>query len=514
MGERSLKFKVAKGAAWVLAEKLSTQVIGLVVEIVLARLLTPNDYGIVALTLIFFTLANIIVDGGFGTALIQKKDADELDFNSVFYLNIALSLVAYSVLYFIAPLIAGFYNTPQLLKIIRVSAICVIFNAVSAVQNAELTRKMLFDRSFRVSLLAIAASGVCGVSMALLGFGAWSLVISSLVAGFVGMLSRWFIIAWRPKLIFSWQRLKPLFSYGWKMAVSSMLDSFFNQLSGLLIGKMYTKADLAFVNKGKMLPSVVMNEVDSTLARVSLPALVQRQDDTEALRVAMRRMIRCSTFLVFPMMVGVACCARSIVLLLYGTRWLEAVPFMQLACFSFALWPFHTINLRAIVVIGRSDMFLKLEILKKAISLVAMLISLQYGVLVFMCMTAFVVGPLGLVINSWPNRRLLGYSVEMQIRDVLPALMICGIEALVVTIIGYIYDSFVCSYVNTAGGGFTELIMIIGKLALQVLCGSVVYFSMAYYLRFEAFYEYICMAQSLNCDRYGIIETIVRRFRQ
>lgn len=514
MRERSLKFKVAKGAAWVLAEKLSTQVIGLVVEIVLARLLTPNDYGIVALTLIFFTLANIIVDGGFGSALIQKKDADELDFNSVFYLNIALSLVAYSVLYFVAPVMAGFYSTPELVMIIRVSAICVIFNAVSAVQNAELTKKMLFDRSFRVSFLAMIASGVCGVSMALLGFGVWSLVISSLAAGFVGMLSRWFIIAWRPKLMFSWQRLKPLYSYGWKMAVSSILDSFFNQLSGLLIGKMYTKSDLAFVTKGKMLPSVVMNEVDSTLGRVSLPALVQRQDDTAALRCAMRRMIRCSTFLVFPMMVGVAFCARSIVLLLYGTSWLKAVPFMQLACFSFALWPFHTINLRAIVVIGRSDMYLKLEITKKAIAFIAMLISLQYGVLVFMCVTAFVVGPLGLVINSWPNRRLLGYSLEMQIRDVLPALIICGFEALVVTIIGYIYDNSVFRYGNATCGGHIDLMVNIGKLLLQILCGAVVYFSMAYYLRFEALYEYMSMLQSLNCDRYGIIEKLARRFHQ
>lgn len=280
-----------------------------VVGMILARLLTPTDYGTVALTGIFFAVANVLVDGGFGNALIQKKDADDLDFNSVFYLNFVLSILVYIALFFVAPWIADFYKVPGLVAIVRVSALCFLFNAVNAIQNAELVKKMLFHLSFRISMITTFTSAICGITLAFMGFGVWALVWSSLLAGFAGVVSRWFIIAWRPRLMFSVARLKPLFSYGWKMAISGLLDSFFRQLAGLLIGKFYTRADLAYVHKGHALPSLAMNEVDGTLGRVSFPALVQLQDDKIKLRDAMRRMMMCSTFLVFPLMVGVAACA-------------------------------------------------------------------------------------------------------------------------------------------------------------------------------------------------------------
>ena len=208
----SLKSKVAKGAIWTLLEKLSTQAVGFVVGMILARLLTPNDYGTVALTAIFFAVANVLVDGGFGNALIQKKDADDLDFNSVFYLNLFMSVLAYAVLFIVAPWIAGFYKTPELTAIVRVSSICFLFNAVNAIQNAELTKKMRFHLSIRVSLITSFTSAVCGITLAFMGFGVWALVWSSLVTGLVGVVARWFIIAWRPRMVFSFQRLKPLFS--------------------------------------------------------------------------------------------------------------------------------------------------------------------------------------------------------------------------------------------------------------------------------------------------------------
>ena len=268
MSDQSLKSKVAKGAVWTLMEKLSTQGVGFVVSMVLARLLTPNDYGTVALTAIFFAVAGVIVDGGFGNALIQKNDADDLDFNSVFYLNIVLSVVAYIALFFAAPWIADFYKTPELKNIVRVSAFCFFFNAVNAIQGAELTKKMLFHMSFRISLITCFTSAICGITLAFLGFGVWALVLTSLITGFVGVVARCFIIAWRPRLMFSFSRLKPLFSYGWKMAFSGLLDSVFRELNGLLIGKFYSRADIAFVNKGRSLPSLAMNQVDETLAAI------------------------------------------------------------------------------------------------------------------------------------------------------------------------------------------------------------------------------------------------------
>ena len=470
-------------------EKLSTQVVGFVVGMVLARLLTPNDYGTVALTAIFFAVAGVLVDGGFGGALIQKKDADDLDFNSVFYLNLGLSVLAYVALFLAAPWIARFYDTPELTAIVRVSAMSFLFNAVNAIQNAELTKKMLFHLSFRISLITCFTSAVCGITLAFLGFGVWALVWSSLISGFVGVIARWFIIAWRPRLMFSWSRLKPLFSFGWKMAFSGLLDTFFTHVNGLLIGKFYSKEDLAFVNKGNSLPQLVMNQIDETLGRVSFPALVVMQDDRDRLRDAMRRMIQCSTFLVFPLMVGVALCSNTLLRLFYGVQWMPAVPYMMLACFSFALWPFHTVNLRGIVAVGRSDIFLKLEIVKKVLKLVVMLSALRYGVFAFVAASAFALGPMGVIINVWPNRRLLGYTIGMQLKDVFPTALICIVEAVVVCGVGLLSD--LCAVrLFVSDSGMIYMLFLAGTLFFQFVLGVVTFIMLAYAFKLKPMGEY------------------------
>lgn len=501
MSNQSLKSKVAKGAVWTLMEKLSTQAVQFVVGMVLARLLTPNDYGTVALTAIFFAVAGVLVDGGFGNALIQKKDADDLDFNSVFYLNIVLSVVAYIALFFSAPWIADFYKTPELKNIVRVSALCFFFNAVNAIQGAELTKKMLFHLSFRISLITCFTSAICGITLAFFGYGVWALVWSSLITGLVGVVARWFIIAWRPRLMFSSARLKPLFSYGWKMAASALLDQFFVNLNGLLIGKFYSKADLAYVNKGNSIPSLAMNEVDGTLGRVSFPALVLMQDDKEKLREAMRRMIQCSTFLVFPLMVGIAACSHSLLRLLYGSQWTPAAPYMMLACFSLALWPFHTINLRGIMAVGRSDIFLKLEIIKKALKLVVILISFRYGVFVFMASSAFALGPLSVIINAWPNKKLLGYTIPMQIKDVLPTAMICIAEAVAVFGVDMACNAIYAHLGGQESGG-AMMTFLAGKLTLQFVLGAIVFFGLAWMLRLKPLSEYLRMGTSAIGRRF------------
>ena len=493
MQTQSLKSKVAKGAVWTLMEKLSTQVVGFVVGMVLARLLTPNDYGTVALTTIFFAVANVLVDGGFGNALIQKKDADDLDFNSVFYLNITLSMLAYVTMFFAAPWISKFYETPELTSIIRVSAICFLFNAVNSIQNAELIKKMLFHLSFRISLITCFTSAICGITLAFLGYGVWALVWSSLITGLVGVIARWFIIAWRPRLMFSITRLRPLFSYGWKMAFSGLLDSVFRELNGLLIGKFYSRADVAFVNKGRSLPSLAMNQVDETLGRVSFPALVLLQDDKVKLREAMRRMMRCSTFLVFPLMVGVAICSWSSIRLLYGEKWTPAVPYMALACFTFALWPFHTINLRGIQALGRSDVFLVLEVIKKTLSLIVIISAFRLGVFTWMAISAFVLGPLSVIINSWPNRKLLNYTIGMQLRDVLPTVLVCCIQAATMLGIGMISD-VVASGLGVPTSGVAYLLFLFVKLVLQGLFGITIFLTLSYACRLNPMGEYARMS--------------------
>lgn len=503
-----LKEKVAKGAVWVLCEKLSCQAAQFVVGMILARLLTPTDYGTVALTTIFFAVAGVLVDGGLGVALIQKKNADDLDFNSVFYLNLGLSCVAFVGMFIAAPWIADFYQTPVLKDIVRVSAVSLIFNAVNAIQNAELTKKMLFHLSFRTSLITTFTSAVCGITLAFLGYGVWALVWTSLISGFVGVIARWFIIAWRPRLMFSFARLKPLFSYGWKMLVSALLYSVFNNLNGLLIGKFYTKSDLAYVNKGRSLPNLVMNEVDDTLGRVSFPALVQLQDDKAKLRDAMRRMMTCSTFLVFPLMVGVAACAKSELRLLYGEQWVPAAPYMMLACFSFALYPFHTINLKGIMALGRSDIFLKLEIVKKVLYVLFIVAFFRFGVLPFMCACAFALGPLSVLVNSWPNRRLLDYSIRMQVMDVLPTAAICVAEAAVVFGIDFGFNAAGIDFKSTG-----SLVSLVAVLSLQFFCGAVTFFGLAYTFRLKPMGECVRMAPMAMKVRFPkMVGFLERRF--
>lgn len=427
-----LKQKVVKGFAWALLERFSTQGVSFVVSLVLARLLTPADYGTIALLTIFIAISGVLADSGFGQALIQKKEATETDFNSVFWLSLGLSSVMYGVLFFAAPWIADFYDDARLTIVLRILALSLICNAVNSVQNAELNRKLRFDLSFRISLIGVFVTGCVGVSLALCGYGVWALVWSALSGGVTGVVTRWFFIAWRPRLIFSWHSVRSLFRFGWKMTASALLDTGYNNLYGLLIGKLYSKADLAFVNKGRSVPQLAMDSINATLGRVAFPALAQVQDQRDIVRNTMRKMIRGSTFLVFPMMTGVACCADALVPLLFGDQWHEAVPYVRIACFTFALWPFHTINLQAITALGRSDVFLTLEIIKKVIGLALMLGSVRFGVWWMMAVTAFAGGPLSVVINSWPNRKLLGYSVGMQLRDVLPTALVCGGMALVV----------------------------------------------------------------------------------
>ena len=510
MSTQSLKSKVAKGAVWTLLEKLSTQIVGFIVGMILARLLTPDDYGTVALTGIFFAVASVLVDGGFGGALIQKKDADELDYNSVFYLSLTLSFAVYALLFLAAPWIADFYKTPVLKNIVRVSAICFIFNAINAIQGAELTKKMLFHLSFRISLITCLTSAICGVTLAFLGFGVWALVWTSLITGLVGVIARWFIIAWRPRLMFSIERLKPLFSYGWKMAVSGLIDQVFVNLTGLLIGKFYTKADLAYVNKGQSLPQLAMNEVDATLGRVSFPALVQLQDDKVKLREAMRRMMRCSTFLVFPLMVGIAACAKSELLLLYGPQWAPATPYMMLACFGFALWPFHTINLRGIQALGRSDVFLKLEIAKKTLGLIVILSTFRLGVLPWIAISTFVRAPISVLINAWPNRKLLNYTISMQIMDVLPTVLVCVAEAGVVFGIDFACDA--CAPMFGVGEAGVRLnVFMACKLMLQFIFGAGTFLGLSFAFRLNPMGEYARMAATAIGGKFPRIARMLER---
>ena len=405
------------------------QGVSLLVTMMLARLVAPEAYGTIALSVIFINISNVLVDGGLGGALVQKKDATEVDFNTVFYLSLSLSVALYVGMFFAAPWIADFYQTAELKNLLRFLALSLIFNALNSVQGAELVRKMLFHLSFRISLCCSLSSAIVGITLAFLGYGPWALAWSTISGAIVGVWARWYFIAWRPKLIFSWHSYKELFRYGWKLTIASLLASAYSDLHGLLIGKFYNRESLAFVEKGGSVPRLAMDAINGSLGRVAFPALAQVQDQREKVRDTMRRMIATSTFIVFPMMVGCSVCAEEIVFLLLGPNWHEAIPFARIACFTFALWPFHTINLQAINALGRSDIFLILEIIKKSIGLIVLIVAIPLGVWWMMALGAFVAGPLSVIVNSWPNRKLLNYTIGMQLRDVLPALALCGVSS-------------------------------------------------------------------------------------
>lgn len=459
-----LKKRVISGLVWATLEKLSLKIVTFGVTLVLARLLSPSDYGTVALLYIFTGIAGALVDAGLGKALVQKKDAKDIHFNSVFYLSLLLAGVLYLVLFFGAPFVAEFYEQPILTQLLRVMAITLFFHAVNGVQAAELTRDLRFKDGMKVSMISAIASAAVGITFACLRYGPWALVWSQVAAGIGATCAYWYFIAWRPRLMFDWGAVRGLFSFGWKMALSGIIDTAYSELSGLVIGKLYTKEDLAFVNRGKGLPAVGMETINGTLLKVSFPALAKLQDDRTRLREAMRQMIQVSTFVVFPTMMGCAVCADTLIQLLYGDQWNDAVPYARIYCFAFAIWPFHTINLQAIIAQGRSDIFLKLEIVKKIVGLTLMVISMRFGVLAFVLTSCLVGSPLGLLINSWPNHRLLDYTVGMQLRDVIPSAIMSVIMGLVVWGIGAVGVSL------SLGAWLLSVQIIIGFLTYTVLC--------------------------------------------
>ena len=475
MGD-NLREQGIKGFLWALLERLSVQAVTFVVTLVLARILSPSDYGTVALLSIFLAVAGVLVDSGFGNALIQKKNATELDFNSVFYVSIGIGFVAYIALFFMAPFVAAFYNSDILVPILRVSATTLLFASINSVQNAALARKLLFKLSFRVSLLSTIASAITGIVLAVLGYGPWALVWSVFSSNLVGTVARWIAIGWRPKLMFSFDSLKGLFSYGWKVSVTGLVDTLYNNIYGLLIGKMYSKEDLAFVNKGRHMPELLMQTISATLSRVAFPVMSQVQDDDVRIRSMMSKVLKVSCFAVFPVLGFCAVSAKSITIILFGEKWLPIVPYMQLACTMYAFSPFNVVNLQVLLSKGRSDLYLKLEIIKKIIGVIVVIASVQYSPLCLVAAMSLIVYPVCLVINTWPISRLVGYGLFAQVRDVFVPLILTA--ALIVC--SYV-SANACRVVRCDSTYFSCLL----SLSISALAGFGVYACAAYFMRAE-----------------------------
>lgn len=460
--------KIAKNFLWRFAERCGAQGVAFVVSMVLARLLAPEDYGTIALVTVFTAILNVFIDSGFGSALIQKKDADDLDFSTVFYFNITVCLLLYLGMFAAAPLIAGFYNDAELTPVVRVLSLTLVISGVKNVQQAYISRTMQFKRFFFATLGGTIGAAVIGIAMAYMGYGVWALVAQQIFNATVDTIILWVTVKWRPKRMFSWQRLKGLFSFGWKLLASSLLDTVYNNLRQLIIGKMYTTADLAQYNRGKNLPNLFINNINSSINSVLFPTLSQAQDDASRVKNMTRRSMKTSTYLMAPLMMGLAFVGEPVIRLVYTEKWLPCVPFMQIFCITFMFYPVHTANLSAIKAMGRSDLFLKLEIAKKVIGLVLLVSTMWFGVMA-MAYSLLISSVLSQIINSWPNKKLLHYGYMEQLKDILPGILLAVFMGCCVYPIQWL--------------GLPDIV----TLLIQVPLGAAIYIGGSVLLRLESF---------------------------
>ena len=415
------KQSVITNFIWRLLERGGTYVVNFVVSVVLARLIAPELYGSIALVTAITSILQVFVDSGMANSLIQKKDTDDLDYSSVFYFNLVFCLVLYLGLFLAAPLIGRIYHDASLVPVVRVLGLTIVASGVKNVQQAYVAKTMQFRRFFFATLGGTIFSAVVGITLAYLGYGVWALVFQQLLNVTVNTAILWLTVGWKPKRMFSWQRLGGLISYGWKLLISQLLDTAYLKLYQFIIGLRYSTADLAYYNRADQFPNLIMENVNASLDSVLLPVLSSEQDDKTRVREMTRRAIRVSTYVLMPLMAGLAVCAEPLVRLLLTEKWLPSVPYMQLFCLYYAFWPLHTANLNAIKATGHSGIFLYLEIIKKVLETAVLLVTMRYGVMAIMMGLLFN-GFASVAINAWPNRKLLDYSIPQQLKDTFPAL--------------------------------------------------------------------------------------------
>lgn len=455
-GKSDTKSKVLSNFIWRFAERCGAQLVSFVVSIVLARLLEPQTYGTIELVMVFIIVLQVFVDSGLGNALIQKKEADELDFSTVFFTNIIFCIVLYLIIFIAAPFIGDFYNDNSLVLVVRVLGMMLIISGVRNVQQAYVSKNMLFRKFFFSTISGTIVAAIVGIIMAVNGCGVWALVAQQLLNALIGTIVLWITVKWRPQLCFSVERLKGLFSYGWKLLISALLDTIYNNIRQLIIGKMYSSEDLAYYNRGDKLPNLIVANINTSIDSVLLPAMSKEQDDKQVVKNMTRRAIKTSTFVMAPLMMGLAFTAENVIKLLLTDKWLPCVPYMIIFCVSYMFWPIHTANLNAIKAMGRSDIFLKLEIIKKVIGVILLLATMKFGVMA-MAYSLLASSFVSQIINSWPNKKLLGYSYLEQLKDIMPNIVMALIMGVCVGVVPMIAGSILLT------------------LMLQIILGMIIY---------------------------------------
>lgn len=460
------KPSIFSGFFWKFNEQITSQLVSFIVSIALARILAPKEYGVVALVNVFIVLMEVFVTTGFSSALIQKKNATRLDFSTLFYCSFIFSIILYIIIFLCSGLIAKFYHNEDLIPVIKILSLRLPISAFSSIQMAYVSRHMAFKKIFFSTTIATVISGVLGISLAYMNFGVWALVWQGLTSVLFQTIVLFFEISWRPYCEFSMYEAKILMNYGWKVLAANFLGTFFLQFRSLIIGRFYNAVDLAYYNRGSRFPELISNNVDGTISTVLFPALSQYSDDLNKLKEMTRRSMRMSSFVILPLMFGMAVAAKPITILLLTKKWLPSVPFMQCLCVAFCFSTISNANMQALKASGRSDVLLELEVLKKPFYLVFILSSIKISVLavaVSMVLNNFI----EMLIDILPNKWVIKYPYKEQFKDVFPAFLLAIIMVLFIYPIGFLH-------LNS-----------IFEILLDALVGSVVYLSGAYLLKLQ-----------------------------
>lgn len=441
MQQESLKNKTIKGVGWSAADALLGQGVTFIVGLVLARLLSPDEYGLIGICLIFTTVLNGIVDSGFSNALIRKKDVTDEDYNTMFTTNMAISIVLYVLLFISAPFVSDFFHRVELIALVRVTGLILFFNALSITQVTILTKNIDFKTKTKASLVSAIISGVIGIVMAFMGYGVWSLVAQQLSKQLLYTLCLWVLNKWWPKFTFYNDSFKYMWGFGWKLLVSGILNNVWNQLYQVVIGRCYTSSTLGHYTRANECASIFSSNLTTIIQRVTFPVLSELQDDKKKLLVSYRKLIKVSMFVTVICMFALGAMAEPMIYSLIGPQWHQAATFLPFICITMSLYPLHAINLNMLQVQGRSDLFLYLEIVKKIITLIPIFIGAFVGVYWMLCASIFT-GFIAFLLNSWFTGKFLNYSSWQQLKDVLPSYLI----ALFIGFIVYLLKFLPLSY--------------------------------------------------------------------
>lgn len=478
-----LKTKIFSGLFWKFGERILAQGISFAVSVVLSRLLLPNDYGVVAIVLIFINIANVFVTSGFPTALVQNKEADDVDFSTNFFCSLAMSVVVYGVMFLIAPVIADFYKMSELILIVRVFALRIPLSAFSAIQHAYVERHMLFKRYFFSTLFGTLFSGIVGIYLAYKGFGVWALIAQYFTNTIIDIIVLLVTIDWRPRLVFSIQSAKKMMSYGSKILLADLSGTFFDQLRGLIIGKIYTSSDLAYYNKGNQLPNLITTNVSASIMTVLFPAISNINDDNERVKELTRKSTKTMAYIIMPMLLGLACVSKPLIIILFTEKWIQTIPYIQILSLACAIGMIGSVSLQTIKAVGRSDIILKIEFIKKPVY-VLLLIAGAFISPLAVAVTMLIYNIFSSFINSYQLSKVIKYSCKQQLVDLGSAFSICLI---------------MCVFVYPISLLNINYWLMIG---LQVVVGIILYLALSKVTRNESYYAITNMIkEKLNGDK-------------